>query len=365
MIYVTIFGPKASSTRHPGLGVCTATSRGGARLSCVGPSSRPLGRVWRSCPAAQARYASTTGAHRAERGRPVRQRGAERDTAPTQLPSSRRRSCNVVRESATSPASFHPRSPSLPPAEAHSLRVEGPSAGDSKSPACNGLAGSSPASGTTIFWALRPLWPTHALSGSLATDPRSCEDVQRNARSWRSHVRHSPTLALCKRADAPRLQADGERQACTGACHSRLPGHRPAPILARVDVERVGDVLVFRAGQGEWYNQSHDKRWDMGEDVQELPPAPWHLALEAAIADASSGICRLVIDATEMTWLVGQDWGFLLRLFDRMRDAELGLVLVTQERVSRAHDLLGLGERIQTSPSIEDAVDGPPRPLGG
>lgn len=42
-----------------------------------------------------------------------------------------------------------------------------------------------------------------------------------------------------------------------------------------MDAERLGDAVLFRAGQGEWYNQPHDRRWDMGEDVQDLPPTPW------------------------------------------------------------------------------------------
>lgn len=34
--------------------------------------------------------------------------------------------------------------------------------------------------------------------------------------------------------------------------------------------EHGKNAHVFRAGAGEWYNQPHDKRWDMAEDAQPL-----------------------------------------------------------------------------------------------
>jgi len=47
--------------------------------------------------------------------------------------------------------------------------------------------------------------------------------------------------------------------------------------------EWIGTTLVFHAGKGEWYNQPHNKRWDMGEDVAEIPPANWHVELQKTL----------------------------------------------------------------------------------
>lgn len=79
-----------------------------------------------------------------------------------------------------------------------------------------------------------------------------------------------------------------------------------------MNLEHVGQALVFRAGKGEWYNQ-RPPGWDMGEEP-DLPPAPWHIALEKAIATHDSTASLVVIDVTEMRWLEPLDWDFLIRL---------------------------------------------------
>ena len=70
--------------------------------------------------------------------------------------------------------------------------------------------------------------------------------------------------------------------------------------------EHVHGALVCRAGKGEWYNQPHDKRWDMGEDSADLPPARWHVELQETIDAKGSAPSVVVVDVTEMDWLVGK-----------------------------------------------------------
>ena len=120
--------------------------------------------------------------------------------------------------------------------------------------------------------------------------------------------------------------------------------------------EQIGDAQVLRAGKGEWYNQRHDKQWDMGEDIQELLPPRWHLELEQAFKSPEVLAHLIVADLSEMEWLVGQDWGFLVRLSDRAASAGVELVVVAQERVARAAETIGLGKRARIVENLSDAL---------
>ena len=125
-----------------------------------------------------------------------------------------------------------------------------------------------------------------------------------------------------------------------------------------MESERFGDAVVFRAGHGEWYNQPHSRRWDMGEDVQDLAPAPWHVALEEAITASTPRPRAVIVDVLEMTWLVGQDWGFLAELAARLREENIRLVVVANPRVARSVTALGLEVLIETRASVAEALQG-------
>ena len=120
--------------------------------------------------------------------------------------------------------------------------------------------------------------------------------------------------------------------------------------------EHISDAHVLRAGQGEWYNQRHDKQWDMGEDAQELQPPRWHLEMEQAFESPKILARVIVADLSEMEWLVGQDWGFLIRLGERAMSVGVELVVVAQERVARAAETIGLGEHVQIVENLGDAL---------
>jgi len=109
---------------------------------------------------------------------------------------------------------------------------------------------------------------------------------------------------------------------------------------------RTDDTLLFRAGKGEWYNQPHDRRWDMGEDVAEIPPAGWHLDLERAMDQQEKPPKRVRIDASEFDWLVGQDLGFLLRFEKQFRARGTKIEVVTSSRVAAAIKCLNIHERL-------------------
>jgi len=119
--------------------------------------------------------------------------------------------------------------------------------------------------------------------------------------------------------------------------------------------KRVGDQLVFHAGNGEWYNQQHDKRWDPGEDAADIPPARWHVELETVLAAQDTTPSVVVIDTTEMDWLVGQDLGFLVRIGKRLAPGRLKVVATT--RVVRAVSGLSLDSSFELSSSLADALE--------
>ena len=119
--------------------------------------------------------------------------------------------------------------------------------------------------------------------------------------------------------------------------------------------ERVGDALVFHAGRGEWYNQPHNKRWDMGEDVADIPPAQWHLDIQRAIDSQEQELARVVIDFTGMFSLVGRDWGFLVRLSKQMQPRGWKLLILGSERITSVIRILGLGSWIDVCHSLEES----------
>ena len=122
-------------------------------------------------------------------------------------------------------------------------------------------------------------------------------------------------------------------------------------------IERVGDHLVFRAGRGEWYNQPHESRWDMGEDAADIPAAGWHVDLDEALTLQDPCPPVVAVEVTEMDWLVGQDLGFLLRLSERLSRRGVRLVVVGTERVVRAAQGFGLDKYLQLSTSLEDVSE--------
>lgn len=119
--------------------------------------------------------------------------------------------------------------------------------------------------------------------------------------------------------------------------------------------ERIHGVRVFYAGKGEWYNQPHDKRWDMGEDVQPLQPPSWHIELEQACQALEDRQRHIVIDLSEMDWLVGNDWGFLIRLSRELAPEGIKPIVIVRGRVSGAADLIGVHEYMKIVKSLEEA----------
>ena len=86
--------------------------------------------------------------------------------------------------------------------------------------------------------------------------------------------------------------------------------------------------LIFRAGKGEWYNQPHNKRWDMLEDVADIPPARWHVELSDATNRDDPMLRHVVVNATEFSNFVGQDWGFLARLSKSLASRGIKLSII-------------------------------------
>jgi len=113
---------------------------------------------------------------------------------------------------------------------------------------------------------------------------------------------------------------------------------------------KMGEYPVLHAGSGEWYNQPHGQRWDMGEDVAELPHPAWHIELEAGIREHSCQGQLIYLDLREMDWLVGQDWGFLAKAGGDLAKAGGELVLVAGKRIEEAGKLLRVpGLRIEAN----------------
>jgi len=123
-----------------------------------------------------------------------------------------------------------------------------------------------------------------------------------------------------------------------------------------VSWERNGDSLILRAGMGEWYNQPHDKRWDFGEDVQELPLTEWQIELKRVCEDETDDLSHIVVDLLEMFWLVGQDWGFLLRTADSAASRGIQITLVVTDRHLHAAKCLGLEDRLRMVDSVDAAL---------
>ena len=119
--------------------------------------------------------------------------------------------------------------------------------------------------------------------------------------------------------------------------------------------ERNREALVFRAGEGEWYNQPHDKKWDMGEDALPLPSPPCHVELEQACKEIEDRNQLVVVDLSEMDWLVGQDWGFLIRLGKALLPKGIKPAIIVRERVARAAGLIGVNDYIDVVRSMEEA----------
>ena len=118
--------------------------------------------------------------------------------------------------------------------------------------------------------------------------------------------------------------------------------------------EHIDDALVCRAGKGEWYNQPHNRRWDMGEDVADIPAAAWHLELQRAIEAQEVPPELVVVDVSEMAGLVGQDWGFLIRVQKSIEPNGIGLAIVASAGIANEARLLGLQDRLKICDSIDN-----------
>jgi hypothetical protein len=119
--------------------------------------------------------------------------------------------------------------------------------------------------------------------------------------------------------------------------------------------EQDKNARVFHAGAGEWYNQPHDKRWGMAEDAQPLPSPSWHIELEKGCMSLESPAPPIVVDVSEMAWLVGNDWGFLVQLGESLAMKDARLVVVASERVQRAGELVGARKFMKLASSLEEA----------
>lgn len=120
-----------------------------------------------------------------------------------------------------------------------------------------------------------------------------------------------------------------------------------------MNFERTGHVLVCRAGTGEWYNQPHKRRWDMGEDAAEIPPAQWHVEVQRIIEAQDSRPRHIVVDVSAMDRLVGQDWGFLVRLQEYLSEIGSVLSVVASERMVQMAEIMRLKERLRVRSSME------------
>jgi hypothetical protein len=120
--------------------------------------------------------------------------------------------------------------------------------------------------------------------------------------------------------------------------------------------EEIGEVRILRAGKGEWYNHSHNQKWDMGEDAKDLPSPNWHIELQKACEELENSFRRLIVDLKEMYWLVGHDWGFLLRMSEQLSSKGIDLVIVANDQIIQAAIVLQLGDKIKTEDSVEGAL---------
>jgi len=94
----------------------------------------------------------------------------------------------------------------------------------------------------------------------------------------------------------------------------------------------------------------------MAEDAQELPSPAWHLELDRELASADQSVGIVAVDLTEMDWLVGQDWGFLVRMSERAKAAGRELVVVASERVIKASKVIALDGRFRVLGRLDDAL---------
>ena len=117
-------------------------------------------------------------------------------------------------------------------------------------------------------------------------------------------------------------------------------------------VESVKDALVLHVGIGEWYNQ---RVWGMCEDVN-LPPALWHAEVETAIRSYRSRPSVVVIDATEMTYLVAGDYGFFFALSQQLKDSGTELNVVARIAEVEASTLLPLQGCFKVVGTLEEAL---------
>ena len=120
--------------------------------------------------------------------------------------------------------------------------------------------------------------------------------------------------------------------------------------------ERINDSQVYRAGRGEWYNQPHLKRWDMGEDAQDLPTPPWQRELKLGCETTVEESPKFVADLSGMTWLVSHDWGFLLGLSEELATRKAGFVVVVQPSVLEAAKMLAITGKVSVVDQIERAL---------
>ena len=121
--------------------------------------------------------------------------------------------------------------------------------------------------------------------------------------------------------------------------------------------ERVGDALVFHAGPGEWFDQPHNETWDLEGEPQELPPSQRQIALDQTIESQAAGVSRVVVDVTEMGWLAGQDWGYLVRLTESLAIENVRLCLCAPDKLVKAGRLINLHEKMDVLGSLEKALN--------
>jgi len=94
----------------------------------------------------------------------------------------------------------------------------------------------------------------------------------------------------------------------------------------------------------------------MGEDAARIPPAQWHLDVQRVIEAQDSPFELVVLDLSEMDWLVGQDLGFLIRLSKRVAPEGVDLAVVATERVVKAVRVFPLEEYFRIRSSINDLL---------
>lgn len=126
-----------------------------------------------------------------------------------------------------------------------------------------------------------------------------------------------------------------------------------------MDLERDPDVWVFRAGPGEPANAAGGDLRDLGDEVAApLPPSRWHRALEDALASPTAVPRHLVVDVSAMHALTVEDFGFLVRVGDRLAARGARTSLVGTPRVARQVAVLGLDARWPVHARVQDALRG-------